>query len=295
MLTLSLVNITQAQACERIVSLSPSTTDSLDALGLGDKIVGFTRYCQLEHPNKSIKAPQVIGGFTDLSLETVFLTRPSIIFGGNSANNTALENLGFKVVVHPQQSLQDIEDGVRIIATACNIKEKGEQVIEKYRASLAELKPAQDSNMRVLILYGYEETNGNLSSMYGAGVSYHADILKLLGLKNAYTGSLSAPILSQESILAINPDIIFVLSSEPQAASVAIDKFKAAFKLNEADPKMRDPFLLVAYKVEPQWQMLMQVNALKNNKVYEIVGRDSVMPSIRLVYLAKLMAQLIAN
>lgn len=280
----------QHHACERIVSLAPSITDTLDILGLSPQIVGFTRYCELPKATLLLNKPQIIGGYLDVNLEKIIAVDPDIIFNIESSNSTALalKKFNLNVVTFPQTNLKDIESSVLTIAGACGIPEKGKIVVEQFQQDLDHLKNriaarvGQDKNTqqsgtnikkRILILYGYDETKNGISGAYGAGPSFHADLLEILGAQNAYEGKLPAPLLSQESILEINPDMIFIIKNNPVSGA--------------------DIFELTYQKIKPDWGILNQTTALKNNQVIEIIGRDSFMPSIRISHFAKILAELI--
>lgn len=281
----------QHRACERIVSLAPSITDTLDALGLSTKIVGFTRYCELPKTTFLSNQPEIIGGYLDINLEKIIAVDPDIIFNIDSSsisNTLALKKFNFNVVTFPQNNLKDIENSVLAIADACGIPEKGNILVQKFQQDLNHLrnkitqqilknenkqKSEKNIKKRILILYGYDQTKNGISGAYGAGPSFHADLLELLGAQNAYEGKLPAPLLSQESILEINPDIIFILKNDATS-----DAHFSELKYQ---------------KIEPDWGILNQITALKKNQVYEIIGRDSFMPSIRISHLAKILADLI--
>ena len=83
---------------QRIVSLAPSVTETLFALGFGDRLVGVTTSC--DYPAEARKIPK-IGGFMSPSLETIVAKRPSIVIGVSSATDPAkareMERLGLEV------------------------------------------------------------------------------------------------------------------------------------------------------------------------------------------------------
>ncbi len=60
----------------RIVSLAPSTTEILFALGLGDRIVGVTSFC--DYPEEAKKKPK-IGGMSNPSLEAIITMKPDLV------------------------------------------------------------------------------------------------------------------------------------------------------------------------------------------------------------------------
>src|SRR6266850_8242310 len=80
---------------QRIVSLAPSVTETLFALGFGDRVVGVTTYC--DYPVEAQRLPK-IGGFMNPSLEVIVAKKPDVVIGVNTATDPAkareMERLG---------------------------------------------------------------------------------------------------------------------------------------------------------------------------------------------------------
>src|SRR6478672_13258542 len=74
-----------APRSQRIVSLAPSVTEMLFALGFGARVVGVTTYC--DYPAEAKKLPK-IGSFVNPSLEAVAAQRPDLVIGVNDANQS---------------------------------------------------------------------------------------------------------------------------------------------------------------------------------------------------------------
>jgi iron complex transport system substrate-binding protein len=88
-----------AAAPRRIVSLAPNMTEILFALGLGDRVVGVTRYC--DYPAEALEKEK-IGGMVDPNLEKIQSLRPDLVvaFRGNPLGVlNKLKNLRFPVFV----------------------------------------------------------------------------------------------------------------------------------------------------------------------------------------------------
>lgn len=98
---------------ERIVSLAPANTEILFALGLGEKVVGVTTYC--DYPAE-VKDKPKIGDFVSPNLEAIAAARPDLVLatGGVQADVIAkLEGLGAKVVVFDPQSVEEVRRAIR--------------------------------------------------------------------------------------------------------------------------------------------------------------------------------------
>ena len=107
----------EAPGPQRVVSLAPSVTETLFALGFGDRVVGVTTYC--DYPAAAKRLPK-IGGFINPSLEAIAAARPDLVIGVRDSSHPVktkeIENLGIKVVLISVTSLDDILNSFRSIA-----------------------------------------------------------------------------------------------------------------------------------------------------------------------------------
>src|SRR5689334_22370228 len=93
----------------RIVSLSPSTTEILFAVGAGQRLVGRSRFC--DYPPEATALP-VVGGFVDANLEEIARLSPDLVVGARGPSGPALvqklESLGIATLFPPTQSIAQI-------------------------------------------------------------------------------------------------------------------------------------------------------------------------------------------
>ena len=78
---------------ERIVSLSPSNTEILFALGLGDRVVGVTKHCNYPSRVKELESSgeiEVVGGYVDPDIEMILTLRPDLVLAGQKHSNGAV-------------------------------------------------------------------------------------------------------------------------------------------------------------------------------------------------------------
>jgi iron complex transport system substrate-binding protein len=107
------VNIEQIP--QRIVSLAPSNTEILFALGLGDKVVGVTEYCN--YPEEA-KAKPKVGGFSTVDIERVVHLEPDLILATHIHSQTvipALEELGLTVLALTPASLDELMSSITLV------------------------------------------------------------------------------------------------------------------------------------------------------------------------------------
>ena len=127
---------------ERVVSLSPSGTEILFALGLNDKIVARTDFCNFPEEAKKIDS---VGGFDgkSFSIETVLSYNPDFVYLTNVMHNhlvNTLESLGIKVYLSDVNSIEDIFVEIKEVSKLFGIEETGKKYIDKMSSELGDIK-----------------------------------------------------------------------------------------------------------------------------------------------------------
>src|SRR3954453_5609120 len=94
----------------RVVSLSPNTTETLFAVGGGNRVVGRSRFC--DYPAEVVKIPSV-GGYVDASLEAILALRPDLVVGARGPAGPALSEklgaIGIATFFPPTESMAEID------------------------------------------------------------------------------------------------------------------------------------------------------------------------------------------
>jgi iron complex transport system substrate-binding protein len=188
----------------RVVTLAPSLTDTVVALGLSERIVGVTRYDD---------APEVagrprVGGFLDPSPEAVVALRPDLVLwatdGGATRPVERIAALGIPVLALPIVSVADTLAAARIVGDALGDRAAGERLaarleagVERVRARAAGLRP-----VRVLFVVGHEPL-----VVAGPG-SFPDELLRLAGAVNVASGARPWPVYPLEKAVADAPDVV---------------------------------------------------------------------------------------
>src|SRR5512141_2742111 len=106
----ALVTPVHAADVARIVSLAPSVTETVFALGLGDRLVGVSVYC--DYPPEVARIDRV-GTFLTPNLEAIVAKRPDLVIAvpspGNQSPVEAMQRLGLRVLVVDPRSVAQIE------------------------------------------------------------------------------------------------------------------------------------------------------------------------------------------
>lgn len=195
----------------RIISLAPSITETLFALGLGEKIVGVTRFCR--YPKQAGRLPTV-GGFSDPQLEKIFVLHPDIVFCVNEQRYVCskLFKLGIDVRYINQQNIADIKASIVNIAKFLGKQSAAERLVKAIDESIGDLRKIaerQEVRPSVLVSVGGDIGVGELHDLYVAGRhTYLGEVISLAGGLNSYSGGISYAKLSLERLHKLDPEII---------------------------------------------------------------------------------------
>lgn len=210
-----LINTAVAQdSCAKIVSLAPSVTEVIFDLGLGDRIVGATRFCR--YPMAARELPKV-GGYLDVNLEEIISKRPNVVFSLKEGQNSvkSIERFGIDLVSLNHSSLSGIKESYTIIADRCGVVDKAKERLAQIQAAEDRISAkckseSQSSKKRVLVIVGRTREGSKDTGFYISGSDgFYNDILEVLGAVNVHEGGTAAiPAVSAEGLLKLDPDFI---------------------------------------------------------------------------------------
>ena len=130
----------------RILSLAPSNTEILFALGLGDQVVGVTEYC--DYPPLATKKPR-FGGWVNADIEKVKQAHPDVIFTSTFLQDkivSQLEQAGLNVVHVDPKTLEEVFDSIMTIAKACDWELGGKGLVRVIRKRMNEISEQLNAN-----------------------------------------------------------------------------------------------------------------------------------------------------
>ncbi len=215
---------------KRIVSLAPSITESLFALGLGDRVVGVTRYC--EYPPEA-KTRAIVGGFVDPNYEAIVKLKPDLValLVIHDEAKAKLAGLQIPVLAVDHRTIPGILDSFIQLADRCGARDRGVQLAAQCQARMdvVERKTRDLPRPRVLISSAREFGTGRIESVYAAGRNqWHDELIHLAGGENAYPDDgIAFPEISPEGILRINPDVIIELAPKAETGNYTKEQIVA--------------------------------------------------------------------
>ena len=185
-----------AAACafpqQRIVSTSPAITETLFALGVGDRVVGVSEYC---HFPAEAAARSKIGSYLKPNIETILRLRPDLVIGerlpGNAIEQMRRTGLHVLEVTYGDvaANLHTIEE----IARATNSLAAGRGLIARVHADLSRVELAAKGRPRRTVLFIVGRTPGRLDGMVAVGKgSYLNELIAKAGGRNLMADSVVA-------------------------------------------------------------------------------------------------------
>jgi iron complex transport system substrate-binding protein len=203
----------------RIVSLAPSVTETLFALGIGDRVVAVSDYC--DHPPEVKRLPRV-GSFNAPSVEAVLGARPDLVIGnpspGNHENVLTMRRLGVRVEIVDPERLADLPVVTRRIAEVAGVPEAGERLVARMAREMdaVRAKVAGAPRPRTLMLVGQEP-------LIAVGPdSFLGELLVEAGAVNAAPSRESWPRLGLEVVIAADPEAIIDCSMGTEAGTATL-------------------------------------------------------------------------
>jgi len=258
--------------CRRIVSLAPSVTETLFQLGLGDRVVGVSRYCKF--PPEACDLPRV-GGFFDPNMEAILALEPDlVIFPTPGAESLqGFKKLGLSTLVLDHRDPEGLFDSITVIGRACGVEQDAAALADELRARLHRVteKTAGLPRPRVLLAMDHSSTGGRIEDVYVAGSSrYFNPIIRWAGGQNVFEDvGEASPVVSREAILKTNPEVIIDLASLAE-----VPGRNAAACLES-------------------WRRLEQIDAVKNDRVYLVTENYARVPGPRFILLVEHLARVL--
>jgi len=208
---------------QRIVSLAPSLTETLFALGLGDRVAGVTNYC--DYPPEASTRPRV-GGPINPDLEQIVSLHPDVVLATRSINRhetvTALDRLGVAVYTTDPRTVEDVVASTRRLGQLLGAEERGDALAASLDERLAELahRLAGHAPRRVFFVVW---TDPIIST---GPHTFLADALRHAGAESVVKSDQDWPQINIEEILRQEPDYLVFTAAHPDDAQSTINEVR---------------------------------------------------------------------
>lgn len=212
----------QSGVPERVVSLAPSVTELIYAIGESDKLVGVTRFCDL--PGGVTNLPRV-GDMTAVDYETVLRLKPDLVvasYSGNVRENVErLKAMGLRVLTLKERTVIDILSNVAVLGDTFGTDTTA------LRESLSE-RLARAGRIAEGVRHPAAMVVISADPIYSASTrTFVSDLIERAGYSNVVNSPVAYPVIDRENFLRYKPEVLLV-SSELADEEDSISNFAAS-------------------------------------------------------------------
>jgi len=252
---------------ERIISLAPSNTEILFALGLGDKIVGVTTYC--DYPPQAVEKPK-IGGFSTPDIEKILALEPDLVVAANFHKDTVipeLERRGLNVVLVDPGNIDEAIDSILLVGEKTGTSKEAQRLTSEIRARIKAVTDkvaslSENQKPRTLYITWHDPLwtlgDGTITN----------ELIELAGGVNIFANVSGNSQTDLETVLARNPQVILASTGHGTAED--------------------SPFAWASTE-----ERLSQTDARTNGRVYEVDANLVTRPGPRIAEGLEAIAKLI--
>jgi iron complex transport system substrate-binding protein len=264
-LACSLALATPAPAL-RVISLAPSVTETVFALGAGNEVVGVSTYC--DYPPEVTKITRV-GSFLTPNIEEIIALKPDVIIGvptpGNEEPVKTLQSLGFKIVIVPADTVEQTRTSITMIAHALSRDDDGRRLVERFDTRMTAVRQRLQGAplRRVLMVVGQKPLVA-----VGSGTFQDELIRMARGINVAGATGLTWPHLNLETVIAWAPQVIIDTSMGTEENAQVLEFWKqfpslpavreqrlytyASYQLLRPGPRIPEALDMIARAVHPE-------------------------------------------
>ncbi len=229
---------------ERIVSHVPPITETLFALGLGDRLVGVSDYC--DYPEEAKSKPSV-GNYYNPSIESIVALEPDLVLtDGHSDSIKQLDELEITYLVVDPKDIDDIFESIELLGRVTGIERTARKLIDDMKREIESVQEQVKDAPGVRVIYLIDATD--LTNPWTAGPGSFVDhLINMAGGENIAARAIGAWVqISIEEIVSADPEVIILPG-----------KHGTAFTVPEV------------LENNPAWR---ETNAVKEGNIYVIDG-----------------------
>jgi len=202
---------TLSEPATRVVALSAADCEVLYAVGAGDLLVGRGEFC--DYPQEVLNIPAVQSG-AQTNMEQVIALKPQVLLMSTMAQTeeqiAQLEAAGIAVVVSDAQNIEGVYSSIAMIGALTGHDAEAASVVETMKATFTDLSARAGELAGKSV---YFEVSPLQYGLWTAGKGTFMDeIATMLGLKNVFADVTGWAEVSEEQVLAANPDLIVTVT-----------------------------------------------------------------------------------
>lgn len=230
----------------RIISMAPHITETIFALGCGDRVIAVTDFCV--YPPEAKKLPRV-GGFYNPNLEKLTALHPDLIIlqGKHEKVDRFCRKKEIPVLHVRMDSLSTIYKGIQKLGSVLGCPERAQKLCSAIRDDLDEVKEMTDGRPRKKVFVCLDRSPGSITSLYTVGgPSFVSEILQIAGCKNVFSDVTQPyPEASKESLIKRAPEIIIEARPGQEITDIQRRQIVSDWNVFRAIPAVADKKVFV--------------------------------------------------
>mgnify|MGYP000633942891 CR=1 FL=1 len=258
---------------KRVISTAPSITETLFALGLGDRVVGVTTFCR--YPPEAARKPK-IGNYLRPDLEAIVALRPDLVIAERSMVRQALSLPGLKLrlLEVDDSTIDGVLRSIQTMGDAMGEGAKAQALAGSIKDQLSLTRRSTVNLPRKKVLFVVGRTPGRVEDLIAAGSgSYLDELVRIAGGENIFAGAaVSYAKINLEEVLARDPDVVIDMGEMARTANVTEQQKREVVRL---------------------WQRYPSLKAVRQKRVFAVASDIFVVPGPRLAEAAREIARLV--
>jgi iron complex transport system substrate-binding protein len=252
--------------------MAPSITEVLFALGLGDQVVGVTKYC--DYPAEALER-ETVGGFLDPNFEVILRLQADlvILLPVHGTTKIRIEELGIQTLEADHRTLDGILASIEEIGETCGAGQAAAELLSGIEERTARIARATEGLSRptVLLSSARDLGSGQVAQVFAAGKNqWYDDIIAMAGGSNAFTEEgIQFPALSPEGLIRLDPDVVMELAPDLEREGYTAGQLIA------------------------EWDALRVMQAVANRRVHVLSGGYVTIPGPRFMLIVEDLARIL--
>jgi iron complex transport system substrate-binding protein len=198
----------------------PPITEILFALGLGEKVVGVSDYC--DYPEEAKSKPSV-GNYFNPAIENIVALEPDLVLtDGHSESIKQLDTLGIKYLVIDPQDIEGIFKDIEILGKVAGVEDRAKKLVDDMKRDISNVVSRVEGAPRVRAFYVVDATD--LNNPWTAGPGTFVDSLITMAGGENIAAKAPAPWvqLSIEQVVSSDPEVV-ILPAEHGTAFTSLE------------------------------------------------------------------------
>jgi cobalamin transport system substrate-binding protein len=259
---------TKARVPARIISVVPSATEMLFALGVGDRVIAVGDYDRF--PPEVESRPR-IGGLLNPNIEKIIEMKPDLVltYGSQEVLRERLNAVGIRLYPFTHGDIEHTLEYIQELGKTVGEEKRAREIVDEIHASFDDLRKTAPVN-RPSVLVVHNRGAGLLGSFYSVGSkAFQHELIEIAGGRNVLDD------LQQE---VVQPTLEEIIRRAPEVVIETIPP-----PATEAEIRQR----------ENDWKTLKSVPAVQKGRVFVVADDYLLVPGVRLDQAARRFAELI--